>query len=91
MTYTDFEKLLGDITPNIYDGLKRAVELGKWPNGVLLTPDQRKLCMQAVIHWEQHNLSPEKRSGHIPTQASKHCGSTVNQTISDTEQPLKFR
>src|SRR5690606_37711830 len=48
----DYQQLLKTLTPDIYENLKRAVELGKWPNGEPLTPEQRETCLQAVIAWD---------------------------------------
>ncbi|RMH38641.1 MAG: DUF1315 family protein [Gammaproteobacteria bacterium] len=37
------------LTPEIYEALKEAVEIGKWPDGTVLTEAQREIAMQAVI------------------------------------------
>lgn len=89
--HEDIEKLLNSITPDIYGRLKRAVELGKWPNGVALSRNQRDLCIQAIVHWENQNLSPEQRSGYMPPQPHKHCGNKNDEIATGVEQPLKFR
>ncbi|MEX2365829.1 MAG: DUF1315 family protein, partial [Pseudohongiellaceae bacterium] len=36
----DFAQLLDNISPEIHRNLRRAVELGRWPNGDRLTPEQ---------------------------------------------------
>jgi uncharacterized protein YeaC (DUF1315 family) len=56
----DLQKLLSSITPDIYQNLKLAVEIGKWPDGNKLSSEQRQLCMQAVIAYEHKNLPPEE-------------------------------
>ncbi len=61
----DFENILQMMTPEVHEGLRSAVEIGRWPDGTRLSPDQRELCMQAVIAWEARNLPPEDRVGHI--------------------------
>jgi len=54
------------ITPEIYYNLKRAVELGKWPDGREVSREQRAHCMQAVIAYEARNQMPEaERTGYI--------------------------
>ena len=45
----NFKDMIDNMSPEVYGRLKQAVELGKWPNGVKLTPEQTELCMQAVI------------------------------------------
>ncbi len=52
----NIEQMLSVLNPEIVERLKTAVEIGKWPNGVVLTKEQRETCMQAVIAWELKNL-----------------------------------
>ena len=61
----NIEQMLAILDPEIVQRLKTAVEIGKWPNGVVLTQEQRSICMQAVIAWEAQNLPEEERSGYI--------------------------
>ena len=60
-----FEALLAGMTPEIHEHLKLAVELGKWPNGERLTPEQVELCLQAVIAWDLKNLPESERVAYI--------------------------
>ncbi|MCL6414724.1 YeaC family protein [Aestuariirhabdus sp. Z084] len=83
MTY---EKLLGSITPEIYQNLRTAVELGKWPDGRKLTPEQREQCLQAVIAWEQKNVPEEQRTGYL----EQSCSSSKDASELDTIQPLNL-
>ncbi|MFP8965309.1 YeaC family protein [Pokkaliibacter sp. CJK22405] len=61
----DFETLARSLTHETYENLKRAVELGKWPNGERLSDEQRALCLEAIITWSERNLPPEQRIGFI--------------------------
>ena len=54
-----------NLSPDIYRSLKRSLELGKWPDGRLLTAEQRELCMQAIISYEAANLPEEQRTGYM--------------------------
>ncbi|MFI0488710.1 MAG: YeaC family protein [Yersinia sp. (in: enterobacteria)] len=47
----EFEDLISVMTPEIYQRLMQAVELGKWPNGVVLTPEQKENSLQMVMLW----------------------------------------
>lgn len=67
----DFKQLIGEITPDIYRGLKRAVEIGKWPDGRALTPEQRELSMQAVIGYELQHVDERERTGYIDRGAKQ--------------------
>lgn len=91
----DFANLLNNITPDIYQSLKTAVEIGKWPTGIKLTDEQKSLCMQAVIAYEQKHLPPEKHTGYIDTKKHTHCGSEEGELVmgnkNDETQPLKFK
>jgi len=65
----DLPQLLESITPQIYESLKRAVELGKWPDGRALTDEQKALCMQAIIAYDQRNPEVD-RTGYVPPKDS---------------------
>ncbi len=59
----DIDALMANLTPDIYERLKTAVELGKWPDGVALTAEQRENCLQMVMLWQaRHNHQPEHMS-----------------------------
>lgn len=82
----DLQQLLGAITPEIYQSLKRAVELGKWPDGRSLTAEQKSLCIQATIAYEHRHLPPEQHTGFIPPKPHDHC-----ETSEPEETPLKWQ
>ncbi|MDQ2078008.1 YeaC family protein [Marinimicrobium sp. ABcell2] len=83
----NYQELLSSVTPDIYQRLKRAVELGKWPDGNNLSAEQRQLCMEAIIVFEQKNLPPEERTGYIPPKPGGACATEET----DAEAPLKWR
>ena len=89
--FNHLSELLDNITPAIYENLKRAVELGKWPNGDGISAEQRQLCLQAVIAYETKHLPPEQHSGYIPPKEHTHCGSTRGEVADDPAQPLNFK
>lgn len=53
------DQLIASMTPDIRAKLTRAVELGKWPDGVRLSDEQRETIMEALMLWqaryEPHN------------------------------------
>jgi len=60
------DKMIEAMTPDIYQSLRRAVELGKWPNGERLTQEQRETSLRAVIAYEHtRNLPEDQRVGFI--------------------------
>ena len=60
-----FLDLIRNITPDVYESLKLAVEIGKWADGRKLTQEQRELSLQALIAWEAENLPEEQRIGYM--------------------------
>ncbi|MFA0810531.1 DUF1315 family protein [Microbulbifer epialgicus] len=81
-----FEQLLKHLNPQIVGSLKRAIELGTWPNGVAITPEQRSLCAEVVANWEVHNLSREQQVGYVAPKPSKDpCASKKGD-----EEPLSW-
>ena len=62
----NFETMIQTMTPDVYQSLKLAVELGKWPNGQRLTDEQRQTCLRAVIAYDQTKLPEHERTGYIP-------------------------
>ncbi len=61
-----FDKMIETMSPEVYQSLRRAVELGKWPNGQRLTQEQRETSLRAVIAYEhKQGVSEEQRVGFI--------------------------
>lgn len=56
----NLDAMLAAMTPEIYQRLVTAVELGKWPDGVALTPEQKENSLQLVMLWQtRHNSDPQ--------------------------------
>lgn len=56
----EVNELISMVTPEIYQRISTAVELGKWPDGVALTDEQKEHCMQIVLLWQaKNNHKPE--------------------------------
>lgn len=58
----NIDALLAAMTPAVYDRLRQAVETGKWPDGTVLTEEQRESAMQAVLLYQS---KIEKSSEHM--------------------------
>jgi uncharacterized protein YeaC (DUF1315 family) len=65
---SSFVEMIENITPDIYESLKLAVEIGKWSDGRKLTQEQKELSLQAVIAWELQNLPEDQRTGYMELQ-----------------------
>lgn len=79
----DFNTLIENITPEIYQNLKRAIEIGKWPDGSKVTREQLEHSMQAVIAYEQKHLPEQERVGFI--DKGHKDGDTCDSPTDDTQ------
>lgn len=81
----DFKTLIQKLDPEIYQRLKTAVEIGKWPDGRVLSEEQKIASLQAVIAYEiEHNFPEHQRVGYVDTTGSA-CHTD------DEEQPVKWQ
>lgn len=80
----ELQKVLEALTPEIVEKFKAAIEIGKWPDGKKLTPEQMEICMQAVITFEHQFVEEQERTGYVPPKPTP-CGT-------DSEDaPLKWQ
>lgn len=80
MTY---EELIKRLDPSVYRNLKQSLELGKWPDGRKLTPEQRSISMEAIIYYEEHHQVPEEqRVGYL--DRGKKAGTACDPSVSGT-------
>lgn len=87
----NIEQMLNTLTPEIVEKLKTAVEIGKWPNGVALTKEQRQTCMQAVLVWEHKHLPENERTGYIDRGTKEEDEHSDSHDPKDDEfQPIRF-
>ena len=79
----DYLQLIDTMSPEIYQSLKRSLELGKWPDGKPLTVEQRHNTMQAVIAWGEKHLPEKERVGYIDRghKAGDSCDDPQETTL----------
>lgn len=82
--------MAANLRPEIIEGFKRAIEIGKWPDGNKLTSEQREVCMQAVIAWEFHHLAEDERTGYVPPKPACATDHHDHQPDENAEQTLKW-
>jgi hypothetical protein len=82
----DYTQMIETMTPEIYQSLKRSVELGTWPDGKRLTPEQRENAMQAIIAWGERHLAATERVGYI--DKGHKAGDTCDTPL---ETPLSWK
>lgn len=88
---SEFAKAIEGLTPNIYQRLKSAVELGKWSDGRVLSEEQKQISLQALIAYELKNNIPEsQRIGYI--EGGTSCGGPAGKSKPDnTADNLGYR
>lgn len=74
-----FQNTVAGLSPEVVARMREALELGKWPDGQTLTPEQKQTTMEAVLAWESVHLAPEERTGYIPPRdrSSKNSNERV--------------
>lgn len=83
------EELVDKMDAEMYTVVKRALELSKWPDGTMLDAEQKKMCMQAIIIYEDRHMEKNERSGFL--SGDDQCaseGEAVKDILSET--PLKW-
>ncbi|OFE11501.1 hypothetical protein PHACT_13220 [Pseudohongiella acticola] len=63
--FESLQDILAMMNPEVHMNLKTAVELGRWPDGRKLSPEQLEYCLQAIIAYEQEFLPEQQRVGYI--------------------------
>ncbi len=84
----NLRQMLDAMTPDVYERLKRAVELGRWPAGDPLTAAQRELCLQAVIAYDFTRKPEAERVGYIPIVSHPHCGADDAAVVALEPAPM---
>ncbi|MDF3196494.1 DUF1315 family protein [Pseudomonas sp. 1928-m] len=85
---SSFLEAIENITPEIYQSLKLAVEIGKWPDGRKLSQEQKELTLQALIAWEIHNLPEDERIGYMGPQECSSKSEPVHNLLFKSSDTL---
>ena len=56
------KELISLMTPNVYESVKTAIEIGKWHDGTRLNQQQGEHCMQILILYEARYLPEESHT-----------------------------
>ena len=86
-------EMIENMRPQVHSALKKAVEIGKWPNGEKLSQEQRALCMEAVLTYDQVHLAETERVGYIDRgikEEGEMCGDDLNKGGTGAETPMKW-
>lgn len=88
MNENTIQEMLAALTPETVSAFRLAIEIGKWPDGRRLTPEQRSICLQAVIAWEHRHLPEDQRTGYI--DKGKKEGEVCDDPDHAHEEPVRF-
>jgi len=77
--FESVEELIAAMTPQTYEKLRTAIELGKWEDGARLSPEQLEHCMEVMILYEARNLPEEQRTGANLPQSCQERGSEISK------------
>ena len=83
----EYNQLIAQLTPEVYLRLKSAIEIGKWPDGSVLSADQKASCMEAVLRYQSMKLDTQQRSGYMHDQCASSSRSAPKKT---DEQAIKI-
>ena len=75
----NLDEMINNMTPEVYQRLVTAVELGKWPDGVALTAEQKENSLQLVMLWQ----------ARYNTDAQHMTIDTNGQMVMKSKQQLK--
>lgn len=86
----DYQKLIKQLDPTMIANFRRAIEIGKWPDGNSVTPEQREHCMAAVIAYEQEYVAEHERVGYIDRGSKAEGEVCADEPAPDQPSPLKW-
>ena len=86
----DYDQVIAQLNPEIYQNFKRAIEIGKWPDGRVVSDEQKAHCMAAVIAYEQKFVSEDERTGYIDRGSKAEGEMCDDQPDPNAENPLKW-
>ena len=83
----EYNQLIAQLTPQVYQRLKAAIEIGKWPDGRVITADQKASCMEAVLRYQAMKLDANQHSGYMTDVCASSSSSANKKT---DEQVIKI-
>lgn len=82
----NIDDLIASMTPEIYNNMKNALELGRWGDGRTVTQEQKENSLEALIRYEHlHNIPETERVGYVDMTNKRK-----KKQADDGEQPIKI-
>jgi len=84
------DQLIASMTPEIYRNMRQAVELGRWGDGRIMQPEQKEICVEAMIRYEHLNNVPEtERVGYV--DMTNHRKKKAEKALADANEPQPIK
>lgn len=85
----DIIQLVDNLSEDMYQRFKSAVETGKWPEGTPVDEEQRHTAMQIVMAYQSRRLASEDimtigQDGEIVTKSKSELKAQFKQASSDS-------
>jgi uncharacterized protein YeaC (DUF1315 family) len=75
------DELIKAMTPDVFQSMKGALELSRWPDGRKMGREQKVLCMEALIRYEEMtDMAADQRIGYMEA-ACKSTKDDDTQTL----------
>lgn len=85
----EIERIIDGMMPEVYQRLATAVELGKWPDGVALTDEQKENCLQLVMLWQaRYNVDAQHMTIDTNGQMVMKSKQQLKVDFGITPQPI---
>ena len=69
----NLDKVIDAVTPEVYSSLKKAVERGRWDNGLKLSKEQVENSLQIMIAYDARHKDESERVGYVAPKPHTHC------------------
>lgn len=88
----NLDDLIASMTPEIYQNMKQALELGRWGDGRAVTSEQKENTLEAMIRYEHlHNIPETERVGYVDMSNKKKKKIEAELAKKNDEpQPIKI-
>lgn len=90
------EQLLTAMTPDVYERLRQAVETGKWPDGNVLSDEQKENCLQAVLLYQARVAQTNEHmtvgdSGEVIYKSKSELRRELRESQSNEQSIARFK
>lgn len=76
-----FDETVSSLKPEMIVEFKRSLEIGKWPDGRSMNQEQKELCLEVIMMYEEfHDIPVEERVGYIDRRSLTARGSKAEST-----------